>query len=48
MARHLRREEPYLLKGVSALEQILEEPERSARLDAIIRRLRAVKSGLLD
>jgi len=44
MARHLGREESYLLRGVSVLEQAAEIGQLPAQLDAIMQALRA-KSG---
>jgi len=48
MARHLGREESYLLKNVSTLSQALDRNQQSDVIDAIIREIRSPKSGFLD
>jgi hypothetical protein len=49
MARHLGREESYLLKHISTLSQALDPNQQSdATIDAIIQELRSPKSGFLD
>ena len=45
MARHLGREESYLVRGVSVLEEAAEMDQHQAQLDAITQTLRRAKSG---